>query len=114
MNGADFVGMFFIMLTAVLMIIIGIVQYRSKEPVGFYSGEEPPKREELTDVDAWNKKHGKMWIVYGILIILSYIISIPFKDSAWCVVPICGGMLVPVIFMIWYHHKLVREYKIKK
>ena len=31
------------------VIIIGIVQYRSKEPVGFWSGKKPPQKEQLTD-----------------------------------------------------------------
>ena len=97
--------------TALIMIIIGIVQYRSKNPVGFYSGEEPPKKEELTDVDAWNKKHGKMWIIYGIVIIISYVGSMPFMESVWSVIPMSGGILLPIIFMIRYHNKLIRVYK---
>lgn len=32
------------------IIIIGIVRYRSKEPVGFWSGKKPPRKEQLTDV----------------------------------------------------------------
>ena len=110
MNAGFIIGLFSIILTAAPMIAIGIVQYKSKEPVGFYSGEKPPKREELTDVDAWNKKHGKMWIIYGILIITSYVGSIPIMDSSFCVIPICLGTLAPIFFMIWYHHKLIRMY----
>ena len=45
-------------LVTIVMIIIGISQMRSKKPVGFYSGEKPPREEELSDVVAWNKKHG--------------------------------------------------------
>ena len=111
MDGGMLIGLFFIGVTGLFMIILGIVQYRSKEPVGFYSGEEPPKREELTDIDAWNKKHGKMWIIYGILIIISYVVSIPIMDSSLCVIPISGGMLVPIIFIIIYHNKLIKRYK---
>ena len=66
------------LLVAAIMLGIGIFQYRSKSPVGFYSGEKPPMESELTDVDAWNKKHGKMWIWYGVIIIISYLAGIPF------------------------------------
>lgn len=106
-------GLVIYLFVAVIMLGIGISQYRSTKPVGFYSGEKPPVECELTDVEAWNKKHGKMWIWYGIGIIISYLAGIPFLvvDSVWCVLPMCGGIIVPIPLMIRYHHKLIREYK---
>ena len=85
--------------------------YRSTKPVAFYSGEKPPKERELSDVFMWNKKHGKMWIWYGIVIMVSYVLSIPLLDSIWCVIPMCGGTILPIPVMIWYHNKLIRMYK---
>ena len=101
------------LLVAAIMLGIGIFQYRSKSPVGFYSGEKPPMESELTDVDAWNKKHGKMWIWYGVIIIVSYLLGVPFlmADSVWSVLPMCVGIMIPIPLMIRYHHKLIREYK---
>ena len=55
-----------LLLCASPLIILGIVQYRSKEPVGFWAGKEPPRKEEVTDVRAYNRKHGLMWILYGL------------------------------------------------
>lgn len=54
---------------SIIMIIIGVSQIKSKEPVGFYTGEKLPKKEQLLDMEVWNKKHGYMWIVYGFAII---------------------------------------------
>lgn len=99
------------LIAAAIMIGIGISQLRSTLPVGFYSGEKPPKADELTDVQAWNKKHGMMWLIYGIVIILSYFFGYVIGDSILCIIPYCGGLLVPVIIMIWYHHRLIRRYK---
>ena len=31
-----------------------------KNPAGFYTGEKSPEKERLSDVNAWNKKHGMM------------------------------------------------------
>lgn len=45
--------------SATPLIVIGIVQYRSKKPVGFWSGEKPPEKEQITDMKAYNQKHGK-------------------------------------------------------
>lgn len=37
-------------IVSAIMIGIGISQIRSRDPVGFYSGEKPPKEDELIDV----------------------------------------------------------------
>ena len=101
------------LIVAGVMLGIGISQYRSTKPVGFYSGEKPPLESELSDVLMWNKKHGKMWIWYSIAIIGGYLLGMPLMamDTAWCALPICGGCLFPLPLMIHYHNKLIREYK---
>lgn len=110
LSAENVMGFVIFALVAVFMIGIGIVQLRSKKPVAFYSGEKPPKAEDLTDVAAWNKKHGLMWIVYGIIILFSYFAGVVIGDSVWVVVPMVGGVMVPVPFMIWYHNQLRKKY----
>ncbi len=106
-------GFVIMLIVAGVMLGIGISQYKSTKPVGFYSGEKTPLESELTDVIAWNKKHGKMWICYGVAIMSSYILGVPLMamGSVWCVVPMCGGVILPLPVMIRYHHKLIRMYK---
>ena len=96
---------------ALIMIVIGIFQLKSKEPVGFYTGEKPPAREEIKDVAAWNRKHGVMWIVYGVIIIISWICGYLAGDSLWCLIPFFAGVIGPLPVMIWYHHRLIKMYK---
>ena len=95
---------------ALIMITIGIMQYKSKKPTGFYTGETPPKAEELTDVTAWNHRHGMMWVIYGIAIMVSFAagLLIPHEIvSALLPIVIILGAL-PV--MILYHRKLKNQY----
>lgn len=99
--------------TALFMIGWGIRQLRSKNPVGFYSGEEPPRESELSDVGEWNRRHGRMWVIYGIIIILCYAAGAGMTESVWCLVPLVAGICAPLPVMIWYHHRLVRKYKIR-
>lgn len=99
------------LLTAILMACIGIAQLRSETPVGFYSGEKPPAESELTDVRAWNVRHGAMWLIYSAIIIVSYGIGAISPDSLWCLIPMLGGLIVPVIIMILYHERLVKKYR---
>lgn len=104
------------LLVALIMIGIGVSQMKSKTPVGFYSGERPPAAQELSDVAMWNKKHGKMWIIYGGIIIFSgfagtFLIG---ADASWQLIlaPMVGGVVAPLLWMIGYHDKLIRKYKI--
>ena len=100
-------------LCALMMLGIGISQLKSKKPVGFYSGEKSPSEDEISDVQMWNKKHGTMWIIYGITIILAWICGSIIGDSVFILIPYLTGLLLPVFIMIWYHHKLIKMYKKK-
>lgn len=99
---------------ALLMIIIGIVQARSKKPVGFYSGVKPPKAAEITDVDAWNKKHGMMWIIYGLIILACWGCGLLLGDSVLTLIPYCAGLILPIFFMMAYHNNLIGKYVVYK
>lgn len=98
---------------AFFMLIIGIVQMQSKKPVGFYAGEKGSDETELTDMQAWNIKHGIMWLFYGIIILVTSLIGMSMINSIWCTVPFVGGVALPVPFMIWFHHRLIARYRIK-
>lgn len=101
-----------IAISAAPLIILGIVQFRSKEPVGFWSGKEPPKREQVTDVKAYNRKHGIMWIVYGLGFFPGFVPMIIWDEKlaliavAWILIECIGGIFA----MIAYHNKLNRRY----
>lgn len=104
------------LLVALVMIGIGVSQLKSRTPVGFYSGEKPFEAEELSDVSMWNKKHGEMWIIYGTIIILSGFAGTFLIDAnaGWQVIsiPMVGGVVAPIIWMIGYHERLIRKYKV--
>ena len=114
MDTGTFFILFIMLFVAFLMLIIGIFQMRSKKPVGFYAGEKGPDEIELTDVQAWNIKHGIMWVLYGIIILVTSLIGVSMIDGIWCTVPLIGGVTLPLPFMIWFHHRLIVRYRIKK
>ena len=98
-----------LLVSAAPIIIIGIVQYRSKEPVGFWSGKKPPQKEQITDVKAYNQKHGLMWILLGVGFILCLVCGLLFGGEIagyLCMIEVIGGILA----MIAYHEKLDRMY----
>lgn len=106
------IGAFIIyVVVSLIMTGLGISQLKSREPVGFYSGEKRLRADEVADVSAWNRKHGLMWCIYGLVIFLSGIAGIIIGDSIYCVFPMFGGVTIPLGMMIWYHHRLLKMYK---
>ena len=98
-----------LLISAAPIITIGVVQYRSKDPVGFWSGKKPPQKEQITDVKAYNQKHGLMWIVFGAGFILCFVCGLFFGGTIagyLCMVEVIGGIFA----MIAYHEKLDRMY----
>ena len=106
----EFLGLGIIVFTALIMIVIGISQIKSKNPVAFYTGEKPPQKEDLSDVSLWNKKHGMMWILYGVTMIGSYILSMVFPDEFIVFVIILIAILGGIVVMVFYHHYLMIKY----
>ena len=101
-------------LTALVMIGIGVSQLKSRKPVGFFTGVKPPEEKELRDVEAWNRKHGIMWILYGGALIGCGLV--PIADANGCddalllmveLVVIIGGIFV----MMLYHLRLEKMYR---
>lgn len=111
MNTEMMFGFIIFLLVALVMVIIGIAQCKSKSPVGFYTGEQPPAEDELTDWKAWNKKHGIMWILFGIVMMLGYCAGAVMGDTIYSAIPMCGGVIAPLPFMIWNHHRLIKKYR---
>ena len=99
---------------AFIMIGIGVSQIKSRKPVGFYSGVEAPDETELSDVKAWNIKHGVMWILYGLCIVLAWVCGLFTDNGLLALIPFTAGLLLPIPFMMYYHHKLTKKYFIKK
>lgn len=98
-----------LLITVVPVIMIGIIQYRSKEPVGFWSGKKPPRKAQITDVKAYNRKHGLMWILWGVGLVLCFVCGLFMGGEMagyLCMIEVIGGILV----MIAYHEKLDRRY----
>ena len=95
-----------------IMIIIGLCQMRKKEePVGFYNVIDPPKKEEISDIIQWNKKHGMIWLAYGGCTELGFWLGCVMPNEVLEIVFMMGGIIFPLPFMCLRHHKLEKEYR---
>lgn len=97
-------------MVSLILIAIGLSQFKSKEPVGFYTGGKPPKVEELVDVIGWNRKHGLMWMFYGIAMILAFIGAGLVNNEMAASIIICAIIFGSMPIMMAYHHYLKKKY----
>lgn len=103
-----------ICLVALIMIVIGISQLKSKEPVGFYTGEKSPKAKELTDVVGWNRRHGMMWILYGVAMIFGFVVAGLAGSEVLALIILLTIVLGGILVMMAYHHYLKKKYYKKR
>ena len=108
---AEYIISFIIfLLVAIVMILIGVSQIKSKNPVGFYTGEKPPREDEILDISTWNKKHGYMWVIYGITIICSFVFASLVKSETIAVFVLLCGIIGALPIMMLYHRHLKKKY----
>lgn len=108
------IGAVIISIVAAIMITFGICQMLKKDgPVGFYNVIAPPKSEEISDIMQWNKKHGMIWIIYGICIELGFWFGCFMPYEILEMVFMMGGVVLPLPFMVMRHHKLEKQYKVQ-
>ena len=82
---------------------IGIWQWNSKTPVGFWTGKKPPKPEEISDVTAYNRGHAVLFFAYGIAMPVSV-----FAGPVLFLAATLGG--IPILILC--HHFLEKKYRI--
>lgn len=112
LDPANMIGAVIISVVALIMFLIGVSQWRTKEkPVGFYNVIDPPKKEEIIDCIAWNRKHGMIWIIYGICIELGFWIGFLMPVEFFQMFFMIGGIIFPLPFMVIRHQRLEKEYK---
>ena len=90
---------------AALMTGIGVYAWRREKPMWFWSGTEV-KPEEITDIRAYNRANGIMWICYSLFFWAAALIS-NWSGMAAGVVVLVGGVFgslgMIVAFQRIYH-----------
>lgn len=97
---------------AFIMIAIGVSQLKSTKPVGFYTGQKPPEEEQLTNVRQWNRKHGIMWIAYGVAMACTFFVGPAAGDSLYSTIALAAVVAGGLLLMVWYHGRLEKIFKI--
>ncbi len=96
-----------------ILVGIGVWMLKSKAPVGFYSGEKPPKPEEIRDVAAYNKRHGWMWICYGLGMPLAWLVGVLTGKEAVLLILVFAEVIGGAFVLVFLHHRWLKKYKVE-
>lgn len=87
---------------------IGIYAYHRKEPMWFWSGSTV-KREELTDVEAYNHANGIMWIVYSVPMWIATFLFIWYPEIATTLLVVSS--VAGLGALIYAYHRIYQKYR---
>ena len=87
---------------------IGIYAWRRRKPMWFWSGSSV-REEEITNVKAYNRENGIMWICYSAVFWISTIMGIRSVSIAGIVLAV--GCLGGLPLLVIAYNKIYRRYK---
>ena len=98
--GEKIVWLFIMIPVCLLFSGLGIYAMGRKKPMWFWSGTEV-KDEEITDIPAYNRANGIMWLGFSAVFWISLFMGLKNRKAAGLVLIagcIVGGLLLPVVY----------------
>lgn len=93
---------------ALLLFGIGIVGYKSKEVVGFFTFAKPPI---VKDVQKYNHAVGLLWVVAAIILEIIGIPCLFIKQNSPIAILLVFGVMIWVIGLIVVYLKIEAKHK---
>lgn len=108
MESEDIIFLFIMIFCSALFTGIGVYAMYRKEPMWFWSGSKV-ESEEISDVPAYNRANGVMWILYSLPMWLATFIGL--KYPAVTVTIILLDSTVGIIALIVAYKRIYNRYK---
>ena len=94
------IGFVIWVLCSLLFVVIGIIAWNKKEPMGFWAQAEPPK---VKNVKAYNRAVAKIWFFFAVVMLL---LGLPLifggQNSPLIVLSILGSMFLAIAICVIY------------
>ena len=97
-------------LSSMLFTGIGIYAWKRKKPMWFWSGSTVDEA-EISDVPAYNRANGIMWICYSAVFWFSTVLGFFRIDTAGLILLV--GCLAGIPFLIIAYGRIYRKYRTK-
>lgn len=100
------------MIVSIGFVALGIYIMKSKKakPFGFWANAEAP---EVTDVKAYNKALGKLWIIFGVGFGIDGLPLLAGQNEALVILSVIGAMFLTIGIMVYYTLAIEAKYKKK-
>ena len=93
---------------SVFFTVYGIYAWRRKKPMWFWSGSTV-RESEISDIPAYNKANGIMWIVYSLVFWAGSVLGLFEIGIAGIVVAV--GCLAGIPVLVLVYRKIYAKYK---
>ena len=103
-----FVWLMIMIPLAIFFTGIGVFAWRRKKPMWFWSGSEV-KEDEITDIPAYNRANGLMWIAFSGIFWISAVLGIFRQKTAGVIM--AAGVLAGIPFLIIAYSRIYKKYK---
>lgn len=103
----------FVIMIPVSMLFtgIGIYAMRRKKPMWFWSGTTV-REEEITDVAAYNRANGIMWILFSLVMWISTFVGL--WEAKWAGVCLFAGCMAGMPFLVICYGKIYDRYRARQ
>ncbi|MBO4472506.1 MAG: hypothetical protein J5765_01720 [Clostridia bacterium] len=102
------VWLIFMIPLSALFTGVGIFAIRRKKPMWFWSGSEV-RAESLTDVRAYNRANGVMWIVYSLLFWGETVLGVFYPDIAGVLIAATTLGGIPILVVVY--KRILKKYR---
>ena len=96
-----------------VMIVIGIMDIRSDKPAGFWANVD--MTDDIENVKAYNLAVGRMFIIYGIVLIVFGLPLLQEKPGVMIILTMMGTvfstLVLMVVYMVFIHPKFSKKKK---
>ena len=82
---------------AAVIFLEGILQWKQKEPVRFWSEEAAVEKSRVKNVELYNRVHGSLWIILGGVSMVSLIVNYLTGTAHTGFTVLCG---IVVMFLV--------------
>lgn len=85
---------------AAVIFLEGILQWKQKEPVRFWSEEQAAEENSVKNVEIYNRIHGSLWMILGGVSMISLIVNYLTGAAHTGFTVLCGIVVMFVIHQI--------------
>ncbi|MCM1089889.1 MAG: hypothetical protein NC092_02715 [Butyrivibrio sp.] len=91
-----------------IMIVLGVKAFFSEKAVGFWANIKPIK---VNDIKGYNHATGKLFILYGVILIVLGIPLLGGQNAPYILLSVLGLMLETIAAMAIYSLVITRKYQ---